>query len=394
MFKKILAAAAVLLLAGCAVVTKPCPEACPPGAVCVGGLCVPIPCPDGQHFDEMKGQCVQDEVTCSDGLPSYEGQCPATCADLACPYGCDESVRPNVCKPKPPEVPKTCADLSCPYGCDENPDGAVCRPKPPVEPPPPAVVLIPDEELSAKAGDARPLTWADVWSALQTDVAANPNRYDMNRGGLSAADQVAGSWGPAINAAYDRIASLLANGSASSINRNGARSDCLFSRRGTSNEYEEVHLFEYGGGRYATGPGAVKGVYVRNEVPAAEACPFSPCPARAYDDGRPRWKYNAKQHTMGNGDSTPVVKDQLDFCRAIGLGEYNGAPRASCPVRPDGHPERVAVEAWLLEGGPTRDSRNGQDCSPNHTDNPAAFLFGTGNCRMCNAPKSVCSEWM
>jgi hypothetical protein len=112
-----------------------------------------------------------------------------------------------------------------------------------------------------------------------------------------------------------------------------------------------------------------------------------------YEDGRPHWKYNSHPHTMGNVDSTPVVVNQLEFCQAIGMGEIGGVPRASCPVRPDGHPDRVACEDWLREGPPTRDSRNGQDCTPNNTDNPAAFLNGTGNCRMCNPARTVCSEW-
>jgi hypothetical protein len=121
-------------------------------------------------------------------------------------------------------------------------------------------------------------------------------------------------------------------------------------------------------------------------------CPV-PRPLRAYEDGRPRWQYNSHPHTMGNVDSTPVVINQLEFCQAIGMGEMGGLPRASCPVRPDGHPDRVACEDYLREGPPTRDSRNGQDCTPNNTDNPAAFLNGTGNCRMCNPARTVCTVW-
>jgi hypothetical protein len=121
-------------------------------------------------------------------------------------------------------------------------------------------------------------------------------------------------------------------------------------------------------------------------------CPV-PRPLRTYEDGRYRWKYNSHPHTMGNVDSTPVVVNQLEFCQAIGMGEMGGLPRASCPVRPDGHPDRVACEDYLREGPPTRDSRNGQDCTPNNTNNPAAFLNGTGNCRMCNPARTVCTDW-
>jgi hypothetical protein len=140
--------------------------------------------------------------------------------------------------------------------------------------------------------------------------------------------------------------------------------------------------------------------------PVADACPYAPCPTREWtaetlpdgwgegEIGKPAYQINAHRHTMGNADSTPVVIRQEPFCRSIGMSPYaDGQPRASCPVRPDGHSERDEVEAWLLYGGPVRDSRNGQDCRPNNTDNPYAFLAGTGNCRMCNTPKTACSEW-
>lgn len=140
--------------------------------------------------------------------------------------------------------------------------------------------------------------------------------------------------------------------------------------------------------------------------PVGDTCPIAPCPLRLWtvetlppgwdpaQIGKPAYEIKARLHTMGNGDSTPVVVRQEPFCAAIGLSPYaDGQPRASCPVRPDGHPDRVVVENWLLFGGIVRDSRNGQDCTPHNTDNPAAFLWGTGNCRMCNVPKTACSDW-
>ena len=166
--------------------------------------------------------------------------------------------------------------------------------------------------------------------------------------------------------------------------------------------YEEYHAVYFGtGGWTDSGNGKFVGLHrLAGEAPpepppvVTDLCPATPCPLRTYEDGRPHWQYNAKQHTMGNADSTPIVIGQLSYCEAIGMSPMaDGTPRASCPVRPDGHPDRVIVEGWLLEGGPTRDSRNGQDCTPNNTDNPAAFLFGTGNCRVCNTPKTVCSQW-
>jgi len=138
----------------------------------------------------------------------------------------------------------------------------------------------------------------------------------------------------------------------------------------------------------------------------AEACPIAPCPIREWSAetlpegwgsnelGQSAWKWNWRLHTMGNNDSTPVTRNQEPFCRAIGMSPMaDGNLRAGCPVRPDGHPERVVVETWLLRGGAIRDSRNGQDCTPNNTDNPMAWLAKTGNCRICNATKTTCSDW-
>lgn len=156
--------------------------------------------------------------------------------------------------------------------------------------------------------------------------------------------------------------------------------------------------------------------------PVGDVCPFEPCPLREWtretlpdgwgdnEIGRPAFEVKAQKHTMGNGDATVVVIRQEPYCAAIGMSPYaDGQPRQSCPMRneyPEGHPdrdrmlrEREAIERWILRGGFVRDGRNDQDCTPNHSDNPAAVLWGTGNCRVCSAdvsrrddPRS-CSEW-
>jgi hypothetical protein len=43
-------------------------------------------------------------------------------------------------------------------------------------------------------------------------------------------------------------------------------------------------------------------------------------------------------------DSTPLVGPDLGYCREIGFTDG----RSYCPVRPEGHPERVACEAWAV----------------------------------------------
>jgi hypothetical protein len=60
-------------------------------------------------------------------------------------------------------------------------------------------------------------------------------------------------------------------------------------------------------------------------------------------------------------DATLVVRS-CEYCAAIGMGSMGGLPRCGCPVRPEGHPERVACEALF----PITWSGHG-----NGTDNPA-----------------------
>jgi hypothetical protein len=87
------------------------------------------------------------------------------------------------------------------------------------------------------------------------------------------------------------------------------------------------------------------------------------------------------------------------YCRSIGLSRPDQL-RAECPVRPDGHPERQAVEAWLLYGGPVRQGlypENAYSCGLG-IDNPFMGRAGTGSCRICNSkpdgdPDQICSDW-
>jgi hypothetical protein len=70
-------------------------------------------------------------------------------------------------------------------------------------------------------------------------------------------------------------------------------------------------------------------------------------------------------------------------------------------MRPDGHADREVIENWILFGGPKRDSRNGQDCTPPGAPNAFAFRAGTGNCRMCSSnavwaampERPDCTDW-
>jgi hypothetical protein len=329
-------------------VTTPvtCPEQCPVGQQCTDPVvgCVPIP------------------PTCSDGLP-----------------------------PGPEGCPKTCADLACLYGCTEPP--ATCK-KPPPQPPIPVVApLIPDEELTLMPNPGASQMWAETDAAIKSYQILHPEKW-IDKSGLQCLS--AGPTG--IDEAFLGISTELlwkTIVAGQSISQSGQRSDCIFVNRTGGNLYEEMHIFDYSRACAATTSGAYKQLYKRStgpivppEPPPATTCPAPPCPLKTYPDGTAHWRFNAKPHTMGNCDSTPLVVSQAAYCAEVGM-----PTRINCPCRVEGNPERVTVENWLLDGGPVRDGRNGQDCTPNNTDNPYAFLNGTGDCRICNTPKTVCSEW-
>jgi len=101
-------------------------------------------------------------------------------------------------------------------------------------------------------------------------------------------------------------------------------------------------------------------------------------------------------------DATPLVGPDASYCRQIGFTDG----RSLCPVRPDGHPQRVACETVLVgvatdtgRAGPTW-SADGKACNGpdggasclNHPDNQyLAFAFGSGVFRAC-AASGLCGE--
>lgn len=301
----------------------------------------------------------------------------------------------------PPTPPTTCVpECASDEKCVEH--GAVektytCE----KVPGPPASGLIPDEELTP-GPDVPQQMWGQVDAAINRWRTIHPEKWRAD--GACLINGAAG-----IDAAFEGIATELGRQgivAGQSITKSGQRSDALFVNVIGTKRYEEWHLFDYARGCVATGPNAFKGVYIRDgegtvPPPTSDACPYEPCPVREWTVetlppgwdpalvGQPSYVIQWHAHTMGNNDSTPTVQRQCSFCNAV----MNDPNRCGCPVRPDGHVERVPVENWLMYGGFTRDSRNGQDCTPNNTDNPAAWLAGTGNCRMCNAKKNVCTDW-
>ena len=101
-------------------------------------------------------------------------------------------------------------------------------------------------------------------------------------------------------------------------------------------------------------------------------------------------------------DSTPLVGPSAAYCRQIGFTDG----RLFCPVRPEGHPERLACEAarvgraadtgrvgptWSADGKRCNGADGGASCL-NHPDNQfLAFAYGAGRFRAC-AASGVCGE--
>jgi hypothetical protein len=372
-----------------------CPTRCPAGQECTDPAkgCQPI-APKCPEQCEGNAICTDPAVGCR----------PVTCADLQCTYGCDELSTGSVCKPKPPTTcdPACAADEKCVqsgtvtpvFHCEKIPG-------------PPTPGLIPDEELTVVPGDMNPQMWGQVEAAIGRFKSLHAELWNTDKTCLS--NGAAG-----IDNAFAGIATELARVTiiaGQSITKDGQRSDALFVNRTGTKRYEEYHLFDYARGCVATGTNSMKGVYLRSgddtvPPPVSDTCPYEPCPAREWTAetlppgwdsaliGKPSYIIQWHSHTMGNNDSTPYLQRQCSYCNEV----MNDPNRCGCPVRPDGHVERVPVEDWLMYGGFRRDSRNGQDCTPNDTDNPAAWLAGTGDCRMCNSKPndsalSVCTEW-
>jgi hypothetical protein len=101
-------------------------------------------------------------------------------------------------------------------------------------------------------------------------------------------------------------------------------------------------------------------------------------------------------------DSTPLVGPNVAYCRQIGFTDG----RLYCPVRAEGHPERVACEAarvgqaadtgrvgptWSADGKRCNGPDGGTSCL-NHPDNQfLVFAYGAGRFRAC-AASGVCGE--
>ena len=153
-------------------------------------------------------------------------------------------------------------------------------------------------------------------------------------------------------------------------------------------------------------------------TPSPSGCPAAPCPDPVWTEatlpdgwgreeiGRARWQFNTGTYVGRCSDNTAVVVRNEPYCASIGMSPYaDGQPRASCPVRPDGHQERQSVEHWLT-GGYVVEAKPGATCGPCSAapTNPVMLELNDGKCRLCSVSKypsktagtpaePICGEW-
>jgi hypothetical protein len=361
-------------LESCDVPADPCAE-CPAGTVCrktsVHGNrsgdastwtegtmveCVPVDpappvnclthptCPDGQHCDQGIG-CVPDPLP--DPLP------------------------PVVCPPD--TIPQVL-------------DGAVvgCLPYPPPEEPVPACSI--DGEPGASLPAHQPALGDEVNAAM---TALRPECPVGSRCLLTEGRQ---AWQAKV------VAELRRRGVCAGQHNPGTDEIAVASSPTAPREGWHVYAgAEDGPGTVVWSPGAARLAWSAPVTapdlppvpdPPATTCPAPPCPDRA----KGRWKIKTKLHSPKIVDNTAVTVDQEPFCRATGMSPMaDGTLRAGCPMRPDGHPERSAVEAWVT-GGTKLEARNGATCTP-VLGNPFQFYRAGGGCRLCSADGLTCGGW-
>lgn len=110
--------------------------------------------------------------------------------------------------------------------------------------------------------------------------------------------------------------------------------------------------------------------------------------------GRPRWMISCGRHGKIIDCVSKIEPRACDYCASIGMPLMPDGvqPRCGCPVRQEGHPERVPCEAYLT-GGTRLEARNGATCAFAN-GNPFQFEQNDGNCRLCSNDGLVCSaEW-
>lgn len=152
--------------------------------------------------------------------------------------------------------------------------------------------------------------------------------------------------------------------------------------------WEENHTVSFGNAGWTnSGRGKYIGSHSSGPVPTG----LLPDP-RKWDEHA---KYNLTKHN-GKWDRTLLLTRVLPYCEAIGMGVFNGLPRASCPVRPEGHKHRewwereVYGSYWECNGIPLEPC--GATRNPNCVTNNPAQAHCIGHVKTCDASKRICAE--
>jgi hypothetical protein len=157
-------------------------------------------------------------------------------------------------------------------------------------------------------------------------------------------------------------------------------------RAKNASEFSEDYDVILSSGHMRRGSGAYRQTCTPSSFPVertADAPPIGSGCGRPYPP--PVTRFNCKVHLKGpvyTLDSTPLVGPDPGYCASIGFPD-----RAICPVRPEGTPDRVACEDWLVgkardtgRPGPTWTKADGSYCTgpdsgcENHPDTQYQLL--------------------
>jgi len=343
---------------------------------------------------------------------------------------CDELVPPASCSAA--EQPCKHNPTSDPALCELAP---ACEGQPPAPPRPAPIDCSPalDPAMRAPANDD------SNWVKAADQTTPNMFKQAVWRAVANAKAACAAAWRgdclvagePGIDAGYLLIAKELqvAGWAASQAQDSAGRKyDHLWVRGSpATKDWNATKLFNYGNGCLITGDGAFTAhgwyTFIGDDPapppptpeqppvtpPPAGACPVAPCPDLVWTEatlpdgwsseeiGRPRMQFNSSTYVGRWKDNTLVVKRNEPYCASIGMSPMaDGQPRAACPLRPDGHADREALEAWA-SGGFKLESQNGATCVA-HPTNPVMFELNGGNCRLCTVRtfkegKPLCGGW-
>jgi hypothetical protein len=146
---------------------------------------------------------------------------------------------------------------------------------------------------------------------------------------------------------------------------------------------EEFHAVAYGSGGFTDNR---NGKFIASWLPESGRVGVEgPFPSPRL--GCHSFKFNLGPHN-GQWDSTFLCVRSWEYCDEIGLGWMGSTRRASCPVRPEGHDDRMTWERIMI--GSQRWFCDGVEIDASRR-NPAQASC-TGRVRTCTEDLGVCSE--